>query len=137
MFKKFGYEDVKNTNNVTIINSSKTLEEFKELFDKKVADFVAKIRDMNVGVNEVNSKMTEEDYASEEMTDNMKVFSELYNKMEEFKKENFVFEFEGQYIDMKKWFWNDEFFYEYEIYYLEDFVKMKLEETKVVPEYSF
>lgn len=137
MFKKFGYEDVRNTNNVTMINSSKTLEEFKELFDKSVADFVAKIREMDVFVREANNKITQEDYDSEEETENLKVFSELYTKLEDFKKENFVFEFEGQYIDMKNWFWNDEFFYEYEIYYLEDFVKMKLEETKVVPEYSF
>lgn len=137
MFKKYSDDGVNNTENITMITSSKKLEEFKELFDKSVADFVAKIRDLSIHVNESNNKLTQDDYDSEEITENMKVFSEYYNAMEKFKENNYIFEFEGQYIDMKKWFWNDEFFYEYEIYYLEDFVKMKLQDSKLVPEYSF
>lgn len=137
MFKKYSDDGVDNTDNVTMVTSSKTLEEFKAMFDKAVAEFVAKLMEMNVVVNEANSKITPEDYESEEPTERLNAFSEVYNAMEKFKEDNFVFLFEGQYIDMKKWFWNDEFFYEYEIYYLEDFVKMKLAETKKVPKYSF
>lgn len=136
MFKKATEDYVEGSNNITLINSSKSLEEFKCVFDKKVADFVKEIMRLNVFVKDSNSKLTTADYDSEEETENMKVFMVHYNNMDEYQKQNYLFEFEGQYIDMKKWFWNDEFIYEYEMYTLEDFVKMKLEKTKEVPSFS-
>lgn len=136
MFRKDTDEYLEATDNITMITSSKSLEEFKAIFDKKVSDFVKEIMRLNVFVKEANNKVTPEDYDSEEETENLKEFMVHYTKLEQYQKENYLFEFEGQYIDMKKWFWNDEFFYEYEIYYLEDFVKMKLEKTKKVPPFS-
>lgn len=136
MFKKETEDYVEKSNNITMITSSKSLEEFKSVFDKKVADFVKEIMRLNVFVKDSNSKLTTADYDSEEETENMKVFMVHYNNLDKYQKQNYLFEFEGQYIDMKKWFWNDEFIYEYEMYTLEDFVKMKLQETKEVPSFS-
>lgn len=136
MFKNETEDYVEKSNNITMITSSKSLEEFKSVFDKKVADFVKEIMRLNVFVKDSNSKLTTADYDSEEETENMKVFMVHYNNLDKYQKQNYLFEFEGQYIDMKKWFWNDEFIYEYEMYTLEDFVKMKLQETKEVPSFS-
>lgn len=135
MFKKYSFVEVEKSNNITIVNTKKSLEEFKSIFDESVSVFVKKIMELNVFVNEANRDLTQEDFDKE--SEKVKNFSMHYDNLENFKKENYVFEIEGQYIDMKEWFWNDSTPYEYEIYYLEDWVKSKQEEVKKVPEYHF
>lgn len=135
MFKTYSYVDVEKSNNITIVNTQKSLEEFKSSFDEAVSTFVKKIKELNVFVNESNGKLTQEDFDTE--SEKVKTFSMHYDNLENFKKENYIFEIEGQFIDMKQWFWNDEILYEYEIYYLEDWLKFKQEESQKIPEYNF
>ena len=135
MFKNFSDDGVEKTDNITIVKTQKSLEDFKSMFDSKVNDFVKKIMELNVLVNESNRDLTQEDFETE--SEKVKVFSMYYNNLEKFKKENFIFEIENQHIDMTKWFWNDEFIHEYEIHYLHDWVKMKEKETSNKPEYRY
>lgn len=135
MFKTYSHVDVEKSNNITIVNTQKSLEEFKSSFDEAVSAFVKKIMELNVFVNEANRDLKQEDFDTE--SEKVKNFTMHYDNLENFKKENYVFEFEGQFIDMKNWFWNDEILYEYEIYYLEDWVKIKQEESQKIPEYNF
>lgn len=136
MFKKDEFENViNNTDNVKILSTEKSLEDFKAVFEDALKAYVEKIMELNKPMNEACGKLTDVDY-NDEMTENMKNFSILHKKVEEFKESAYLFEFEGQYIDLREYFWNDEHFYEYGIAYLSDWLESKKAEMFVKPKFN-
>lgn len=137
LIKKSIHEDlIDNTDNVKIISTEKSLEEFQTMFETSLKAYVEKLIVLNKPMKEACSKLTREDYC-EEMTENMKNFSVFYEKVEEFKKSDYLFEFQGQYIDLREYFWNDEHYYEYEIIYLNHWLERKKEEILIKPEFQY
>lgn len=137
MVKNSIHEDViDNTDNVKIISTEKSLEEFQAIFETALKAYVEKIIVLNKPMNEACGKLTSEDYC-EELTENMKVFSAAHEKVENFRKNNFIFEMDGQYFDLSEFFWNDEHYYEYEVVYLSDWVQRKKQEVLIKPEFKY
>lgn len=136
LIKKGSHDVFDNTDNVKIIVTNNTLESFKQSFEEKLHSFVENLQRLLKPMNEAVKKLTDEDYGDKE-TENMRVFSKLHAQVEEFKKQNFIFEFENQYLNLKDYFWNDEYFYECDIVYLEDWIKQKQQEVVNPPDYSY
>lgn len=134
MFKKSSFEGVESTNNVKIFSTTKSLEDFQAMFESALKNYVEKIMELNKPMFEACSKLTDVDYG-DEMTENMEAFSVLNEKVEEYKESGYIFEFEGQYIDLRKYFWNDSEYYEYGINYLDDWVASKKAEMLIKPKY--
>lgn len=137
MFKKFTEEGIDGTNNVVIIDSSKTLEEFHASFETSLKTYVNKIIELNKPMNVALKDVTPEDMNGLTYNDNLERFNKLYEEVEKFKKENYIFEFENQYISLTDYFWNDEHYYEYEILYLNDWLESKVKELSVKPKYLY
>lgn len=134
LIKKGSHDVFDNTDNVKIIVTNKTLEDFKQKFEVQLHAFVEKLQSLLKPMNEAVGKLTDKDYGEEE-TENMRVFSKLHKEVENFKEQNFMFEFDNQYLDLREYFWNDEYFYECDIVYLEDWIKQKQQETLIKPKY--
>lgn len=135
IFKKSIDDGIDGTNNILIIKSSKTLEEFHNLFETSLKNYVNKIIELNKPMNEALKDVTNEDIIKE--TENLTKFNKLYEEVEKFKKENYIFEFENQYINLSDYFWNNEYYYQYEILNLNDWIESKTKELIKKPEYKY
>lgn len=134
LIKKGSHDVFDNTDNVKVIVTSQTLEDFKQKFEVQLHSFIKTLQSLLKPMNEAVQKLTDKDYQEEE-TENMREFSKLHKLVEDFKEQNFIFEFDNQYLDLRKYFWNDEIFFDYDLISLENWVKQKQEETLVKPQY--
>lgn len=134
IFKALTDKCIEKTENIKIITTELNLDEFKIRFYQNVLIYMNQIIDLMKPVHEASSKITTEDYTSEIETESLKVFSDLYAIVQDFEKKNFIFEVEGQYIDMRDYFYNKTV-EKYEILYLNDWLQNKKQEVVGKPQY--
>lgn len=129
---KFLEYAVSDKDDVFVIQSKEDIEVIKEKFQKHLVAFTEKVKVLNDVVQKSAFKLTDYDYDNN--TPALKDFQDKYDECEKFKKENYLFEIDGQYIDVIKFLYNDEIS-EYAIYSLEEWLKKKMEETSNKPVY--
>jgi hypoxanthine phosphoribosyltransferase len=82
-----------------IIDTSKSLEVFKEELDKNLKEFQVNFKNLSKIAYEMSSKFTTEDYISEIETENQKNFNKAHEDVQEYGKKFGILEVEGSYID--------------------------------------
>lgn len=129
---KFLEYAVSDKDDVFVIQSKEDIEVVKEKFQKHLVSFTEKVKVLSDVVQNYAYKLTDYDYDNN--TPALKEFQDKYDECEQFKKENYLFEVDGQYIDVIRFLYNDEI-NEYAIYSLEEWLKKKMEETSNKPVY--
>lgn len=129
---KFLEYAVSDKDDVFVIQTTETVESLKERFEKHMIHFTDNVKKLTHFSNEASLKLS--DYDFENFTPALKDFQDKYDACENFKKENYLFEVDGQYIDVSHFLYNGDI-NEYAIYSLDEWINMKLQETKNKPSY--
>lgn len=130
-----GYDAAQTDATTFVLQSQLDATAFKHLFIQAIEHFIEGYQPLYKGIALMDTDSIVSNENNPEAMEKLAEFERTYQLAEAFEQAHFLFEHEGQFIDMRQFTQNKEFLEEFEVFMLEDWVNEKLQALTRKPEF--